>query len=78
MGPQKFNFFPFVGPSQINLTKVWTIPNRYFFPSFFQLCFTNIAKLCHKNSLPQIRESPLLNQENQIMFGEEGEGVWKC
>ncbi len=40
--------------------------------------FTNLARLCHKKSLPQIRESPLLNQENQILPGEEGQGRWKC
>jgi hypothetical protein len=27
------------------------------FPSFSQLCFTNLARLCHKKSWPQIRES---------------------
>jgi hypothetical protein len=48
------------------------------FPSFSQLCFTNLARPCHKKSLPQIRESPLLNQESQILAGEEGKGGWKC
>jgi hypothetical protein len=48
------------------------------FPSFSQLCFTNLARLCHKKSLPQIRESPLLNQESQILPGEEEKGGWKC
>ncbi len=78
-GTPKVQFFPFVGPSQINFRKVWQSQNRYIvFPSFSQLYFTNLARLCHKKLLPQIRESPLLNQENQILPGKEGDGGWKC
>jgi len=48
------------------------------FSKFFSIVFYKLSETLPKKTLPQIRESPLLNQESQILAGKEGKGGWKC
>ncbi len=73
-----FNFWFIHKSGELFLEIIHFTLKKDVFPSFSQLCFTNLVRPCHKKSLPQIRESPLLNQESQILAGKEGKGGWKC